>query len=119
MEILASVVLRHVFPDQHGDLAGVLVFAVASHFKLISEKRKIVFLMTEAIFNLKDVVRIRKNDVKDKKKSEKFINIVRYAFQELVSEGTYAAELRQGKHSVIDLCKQEVFRNQFMLMVEA
>ena len=36
--------------------------------------------MTEAIFNLKDVVKIRKNDVKDKKKAEKFINIVRYAF---------------------------------------
>jgi hypothetical protein len=34
----------------------------------------------EAIFSLNDVIRLRKNDVKDKKKAEKFTNIVKYSF---------------------------------------
>lgn len=72
----------------------------------------------EVLFSLNDVVRLRKNDLKVKKVSDALIKSARFAFQQLVSEGTYAAELRSGKHDVIDLCKQEMFRNQYMLLVE-
>ena len=71
-----------------------------------------------ALFSLNDVVKLRKNDIKVKKNSDKLIKIVRYAFQELVSQGTYLQELRQGKKDVVDLCKQELFRSQFMRIVE-
>lgn len=33
-------------------------------------------------------------------------------------EETYASELRQGKHDVVDLSKQPTFRNQFVMLIE-
>lgn len=37
--------------------------------------------MTESLFSLNDVVRLRKNDLKVKKTSDQLTKIVKYAFQ--------------------------------------
>lgn len=76
-------------------------------------------MATNTLFSLNDMVKLRKNDLKSKKKADTFTNIVKFAFQQLVSEGEYAAELLQGKRDVVDLCKQTFFRNQLMLLIEA
>ncbi len=76
-------------------------------------------MASTTLFSLNDMVKLRKNDVKIKKKADTLTNIVKFAFQQLVSEGEYASELLQGKRDVIDLCKQTFFRNQFMLLIEA
>jgi hypothetical protein len=73
--------------------------------------------MAEPLFKLSDTVKLRKADMKDKKKQEKLDQIVRYSFQQVAL--SYESELRKGKEkNIYDICKEADFRAQFMLHIE-
>lgn len=70
------------------------------------------------IFKLSEVVKLRKADMKDKKKQSKLEQIVKFAFHQVVLD--YELELRKGKENTIyDFVKEADFRTQFMLNIEA
>ena len=69
-------------------------------------------------YNLNEVVRLRRNDQKDKELSEKITKIVKYAIQEVSKFETYRAQLVEGGKKINDVVKDAEFKSQLMLAVE-
>lgn len=74
----------------------------------------------EPIFNLKDVIKLRKNDNKNKKRSEKIEHIVKFAFQnQFVGNEENKQDLISGKFTVHQLFNKPPIRQSFCKHVEA
>ena len=82
--------------------------------KEVPDKVPVQSKPTPEVFRVDEMIKLRKSDLKDKKKKDKIHNIVLYAFQEVMKFEVYQDILKEEKKKGYDIVKMESFRNQVM-----